>query len=95
MFNSNLQQILTIFILSLCVFKKRINHFPGMVNIYRKGHLAREMAKMQTVSKSEYNFYPKTWLLPGDYPFVQVLSPPPLPFTHTHKHPRLFFLFCK
>ena len=41
---------------------QRVNHFPGMVHIYRKGHLARVMAKMQTIcSADEFNFCPRTW----------------------------------
>ena len=50
---------------------QRVNHFPGMVNIYRKGHLARVMAGMQSLSSGYYDFFPKTWLLPGDYILVQ------------------------
>ena len=45
---------------------QRVNHFPGMVQIYRKGHLARAMAKMQQCSES-YDFWPQTWVLPRDY----------------------------
>ena len=45
---------------------QRINHFPGMVQIYRKGHLARAMAKMQHCSQG-YDFFPRTWVLPRDY----------------------------
>lgn len=43
---------------------QRLNHFPGMVNIYRKSHLARSMLRMQKVAPSEYDFFPKTWILP-------------------------------
>jgi tubulin polyglutamylase TTLL6/13 len=57
---------------------QRVNHFPGMVHIYRKGHLARVMAGMQVVSAREYDFFPETWLLPGDYGLVQA---------HFAKHP--------
>ena len=52
---------------------QRINHFPGMVQIYRKGHLARAINKMKQViarfdqfASEEYDFVPETWLLPGD-----------------------------
>lgn len=52
---------------------QRINHFPGMDQIYRKGYLARAMNKMKQVtaqhgqfSSEEYDFVPETWLLPGD-----------------------------
>lgn len=52
---------------------QRVNHFPGMVQIYRKGHLARAINKMEQVisrfdqfASEEYDFVPETWLLPGD-----------------------------
>ena len=45
---------------------QRINHFPGMVQIYRKGHLARAMAMMQKCSEG-YDFFPRTWVLPRDH----------------------------
>ena len=43
---------------------QRINHFPGMNSIYRKHHLAKSIARMQRFSGNEYDFFPKTWLLP-------------------------------
>lgn len=45
---------------------QRINHFPGMINIYRKDKLAKSMAKMSRISNL-YDFTPKTWVLPQDY----------------------------
>lgn len=46
---------------------QRVNHFPGMVNIYRKNYLSRSISRMQRlVSQGEYSFYPKTWILPYD-----------------------------
>jgi len=45
---------------------QKINHFPGMVQIYRKGHLARAISKMQHCSEG-YDFFPLTWVLPTDY----------------------------
>lgn len=48
---------------------QKINHFVGMVQIYRKNLLARSMNKMQKIC-DEYNFVPKTWLLPFDYPVI-------------------------
>jgi hypothetical protein len=45
---------------------QRINHFPGMVQIYRKNKLAKSIMKMQKINLSEYSFSPKTWLLPFD-----------------------------
>lgn len=43
---------------------QKINHFAGMVQIYRKSHLARSMIRMQRISAAEYDFFPRTWILP-------------------------------
>lgn len=43
---------------------QRTNHFPGMVQIYRKSHLARSMMRMQKMCPSYFDFFPKTWILP-------------------------------
>lgn len=45
---------------------QKLNHFPGMVHIYRKSNLARSMARMQKIDSSAYDFYPKTWILPSE-----------------------------
>ncbi|XP_013397848.1 tubulin polyglutamylase TTLL7 isoform X2 [Lingula anatina] len=50
---------------------QRINHFPGMGEITRKDSLARNMAKMCKLHPDEYNFVPKTWILPADYSVLQ------------------------
>ena len=46
---------------------QRINHFPGMFNIYRKNYLAKNLEKMRKHFPDQYSFYPKTWLLPTDH----------------------------
>ena len=46
---------------------QKINHFPGMINIYRKNHLARNLNKLWKVFPEEFDFYPKTWLLPLEH----------------------------
>lgn len=46
---------------------QRINHFPGMGEVTRKDALARNYLKMQKVLPEEYNFMPRTWILPADY----------------------------
>jgi tubulin polyglutamylase TTLL6/13 len=46
---------------------QKINHFPGMVAISRKNQLARNLARMKKVFGKEYNFFPKTWLLPSEF----------------------------
>ena len=57
---------------------QRINHFPGMIKIYRKNGLARSMRKLQIVNKEEYSFFPTTWVLPDDYSEI-------VAFTKKHK----------
>lgn len=45
---------------------QKVNHFPGMYIVCRKNLLARNLIKMQRAYPEEYNFFPKTWLLPGE-----------------------------
>lgn len=45
---------------------QRLNHFPGMINIYRKDKLAKNLSKMRRMSNL-YDFMPRTWFLPADY----------------------------
>jgi len=45
---------------------QRINHFPGMNGIARKNLLARNLMKMQSKFPKEYDFFPKTWVLPAE-----------------------------
>ncbi|XP_064626270.1 tubulin polyglutamylase TTLL7-like isoform X2 [Lineus longissimus] len=45
---------------------QRINHFPGMGEVCRKDCLARNMFKMAKAHPEEYNFVPKTWILPSE-----------------------------
>ena len=44
---------------------QRVNHFPGMYFLAQKHHLGRNLTKMVSVFPKEYNFFPKTWLLPS------------------------------
>jgi tubulin polyglutamylase TTLL6/13 len=47
---------------------QKVNHFPGMVNIYRKNCLTRSMMKMQKIAGDKhYSFFPKSWVLPNQY----------------------------
>jgi hypothetical protein len=43
-----------------------INHFPGMSNIARKNRMAQHLSRMRRKFSKEYNFYPKTWVLPSE-----------------------------
>lgn len=45
---------------------QKINHYPGMYVVTRKNHLARNLMRMKRLFKKEYNFFPATWVLPGD-----------------------------
>jgi hypothetical protein len=45
---------------------QKINHFPGMSALSRKNNLARNLGKMKKTFPTEFNFIPKTWLIPSD-----------------------------
>lgn len=45
---------------------QRINHFPGMYGLARKNLLARNLMKMYAKFPEEYDFFPKTWVLPAE-----------------------------
>ncbi|KAJ3098341.1 Tubulin polyglutamylase ttll6 [Phlyctochytrium planicorne] len=46
---------------------QKINHFPGMHEICRKDHLARNLSRLSRLLPKEYNFFPKTWILPLEW----------------------------
>lgn len=43
-----------------------INHFPGMPNIARKNRMGHHLNKMAKMLPEQYNFFPRTWVLPGE-----------------------------
>lgn len=45
---------------------QRINAIPGMQALARKNNLARNLQRMAKVFKEEFEFSPKTWVLPSD-----------------------------
>ena len=64
--NLKLYQRCNVIYLSNLVHQK-INHFPGMYSLARKNHLGRNLNKMQKQFQDDYDFYPRTWLLPSEY----------------------------
>lgn len=46
---------------------QKINHFPGMYELARKNNLGKNLNRMRKSFPVEYNFYPKTWMLPSDW----------------------------
>ncbi|KXZ41785.1 hypothetical protein GPECTOR_284g755 [Gonium pectorale] len=44
----------------------KINHFSGMLEICRKRAMARNLMKMARMFPQHYEFFPKTFILPGD-----------------------------
>jgi tubulin polyglutamylase TTLL6/13 len=45
---------------------QRINHYPGMYALARKNNLCRNLMRMYKMFNDEYNFFPKTWILPTE-----------------------------
>ncbi|KAG2779339.1 hypothetical protein PC129_g11364 [Phytophthora cactorum] len=51
---------------------QKVNHFPGMANLACKSKLARNLERMKKLFPGEYDFVPRTWILPFDqYDFQQ------------------------
>ena len=46
---------------------QKINHFPGMYVLSRKNNLGRNLMRLKKLEPDEYNFFPQTFILPGDY----------------------------
>ncbi|CAF3646526.1 unnamed protein product [Adineta steineri] len=46
---------------------QKINHFPTMSEISRKDLLARNFDKLSRILPDEYNYTPRTWILPNEY----------------------------
>lgn len=43
---------------------QKINHFPAMYLIARKTFLGKNLKKLSRLCPDDYQFYPKTWILP-------------------------------
>lgn len=46
---------------------QKVNHFPGMSNLARKSKLARNFERMKKLFPDEFDFCPRTWILPFDF----------------------------
>jgi tubulin polyglutamylase TTLL6/13 len=45
---------------------QKINHFPGMSNLSRKGLLTKNLKRMQKAFPDSYAYFPLTFILPQD-----------------------------
>ncbi|XP_024918355.1 tubulin polyglutamylase TTLL11 isoform X2 [Cynoglossus semilaevis] len=45
----------------------QVNKFPGMIEMLRKINLSRAMRTVQELFPEEYDFYPRSWILPEEY----------------------------
>ena len=45
---------------------QRVNHYPGMACLGHKNNLARNLKRMGKFFEKEFDFSPKTWVLPQD-----------------------------
>ncbi|NXQ60581.1 TTL11 polyglutamylase, partial [Anthoscopus minutus] len=50
------------------IFSGQVNKFPGMMETVRKITLSRAMRTMQDLFPAEYDFYPRSWILPEELP---------------------------
>ncbi|KAM6110371.1 tubulin polyglutamylase TTLL11 [Pterocles gutturalis] len=50
------------------IFSGQVNKFPGMTEVVRKITLSRAVRTMQDLFPLEYNFYPRSWILPEEFP---------------------------
>ncbi|XP_063559617.1 tubulin polyglutamylase TTLL11-like isoform X2 [Gorilla gorilla gorilla] len=49
------------------IFSGQVNKFPGMTEMVRKITLSRAVRTMQNLFPEEYNFYPRSWILPDEF----------------------------
>uniref|UniRef100_A0A8C5BG04 Tubulin tyrosine ligase-like family, member 11 n=1 Tax=Gadus morhua TaxID=8049 RepID=A0A8C5BG04_GADMO len=45
----------------------QVNKFPGMIEMLKKINLSRALRTMHELFPEEYNFYPRSWILPDEY----------------------------
>lgn len=51
---------------------QKINHFPHMHELARKNYLAKNLNKMKKLFPNDFNFYPRTWLYPAEFPSLKL-----------------------
>ncbi|XP_049982756.1 tubulin polyglutamylase TTLL11 isoform X2 [Alexandromys fortis] len=49
------------------ILSGQVNKFPGMTEMVRKITLSRALRIMQNLFPDEYNFYPRSWILPEEF----------------------------
>ncbi|XP_006890807.1 PREDICTED: tubulin polyglutamylase TTLL11 [Elephantulus edwardii] len=49
------------------ILSGQVNKFPGMTEMVRKVTLSRAVRIMQDLFPEEYNFYPRSWILPDEF----------------------------
>ncbi|KAL4617430.1 tubulin polyglutamylase TTLL11 [Arapaima gigas] len=49
------------------IISGQVNKFPGMIEMLRKINLSRAVRTMQELFPEEYNFYPRSWILPEEF----------------------------
>lgn len=73
--------------LAACVWKASLLlSSPGMTEMVRKITLSRAVRIMQSLFPEEYNFYPRSWILPDEFQLfaAQVdAAPSPWPLDYT------------
>lgn len=45
----------------------QVNKFPGMIEMLRKINMSRAVRTMQELFPEEYDFYPRSWILPEEF----------------------------
>ncbi|XP_037340367.2 tubulin polyglutamylase TTLL11 [Pungitius pungitius] len=48
------------------ILSGQVNKFPGMIEMLRKINLSRAVRTMQELFPEEYDFYPRSWILPEE-----------------------------
>lgn len=46
---------------------QRLNHFPGMYHLARKGGLGKHLTQLAKLFPSDFGFFPRTWVLPQQW----------------------------